>query len=711
MNDDSLKIRPLFSHDSDLKEEFELHAKALEQSLRKLIPASIISEAPDPLDKMATFHFFNRVYEQLPLVSSLFTSQEPYVICLKFLAQSKYTQGMGRFLSDMISMWLIPGKQLPLISVKSMAFEFAKYPWAGFFYHEILIQIESEKDFETSRSNLPHIIREIKLNIAAVQHARKLVAEKQLSQEQKAMLLQENLSSLLSKSNLATTHSIYDDVHHFLVKIMAEERIGQIQEQIAPLMDRKPQIFERNLFNDLNETLAILDDAFLANRKGRHITRIVAYLYLFKKTIFNLTLLHSNQRHLSLKLFRLQIGEPKRDPVFALGMILSINLIRENELLEERHLKKAIQSTLAGLYIVEGSFYEPKRLGSVRNFYIEFAKKNNTPFTSSEFLAIQQKLSLEVKTRIETVINPIFMQKNEEETLRNILVLSSELKYVHDLPQVTINFHKQSDDYLSFIVIIARIFKEDSAPLKEKFKNLPDSFIVESCDVKNVGLFRKKHPKEATVLEIKVLKSNFLREDFSLDLYEARRVVYNGVKSIMGEIRDYNGGMISKQNEALGELTKLLLEDDIQNNFLIENYFYSITPVYMQSVLPPIILKKQFMMVIGAMEHDYNEQSYFMQMQIVDNYCILLLASMYPGFKEAVSEAPESIGLDASCLTTSYLSTNDILCVGYFYPFSHPKDYEKLIIAVTESVKKWKKGLDLEGDLDPISRLTSIKSF
>ena len=113
MNDDSLKIRPLFNQDSDLKEEFELHAKALEQSLKKLIPPSIISEAPDPLDKMATFQFFNRVYEQLPLVSSLFTSPDPYVICLKFLAQSKYTQGMGRFLSDMISMWLIPGKQLP----------------------------------------------------------------------------------------------------------------------------------------------------------------------------------------------------------------------------------------------------------------------------------------------------------------------------------------------------------------------------------------------------------------------------------------------------------------------------------------------------------------------------------------------------------------------------------------------------------------------
>ena len=308
-----------------------------------------------------------------------------------------------------------------------------------------------------------------------------------------------------------------------------------------------------------------------------------------------------------------------------------------------------------------------------------------------------------MKTRIETVINPIFIQKNEEEVMRNILVLSNQLKYVHDIPQIIISFLKQTDDSLSFIVVLTRILRGGDRPLKLLLSNCPKEIGIDNHEVRAMGLLRKKYPKEANVFEVHIEKQRFLREDFSLDLYEARRVVYDSLSRVLGDIRDYNGGMISKQNEALVELTKLLLEEDISNNFLIENYFYSLKPIYMQSVLPPIILKKQFMMLVQLTEHDYSQQPYFMQMQIVDNYFILMLGSMSPTFKDIIINSIENCGINSNDLTSSLLNSHDVLCLGYLYQFANPKDYENLLICVTEGIKKWQKSIQSPQKFDPVT--------
>lgn len=689
MQSDPLEIQLVFDLSDDVQEELVLQTKALQKSLNKMIHS--VLKVPDLSNSKISEHFFHSLYKKLPLATYFFLNGHSPIISFKFLASSKYTSGMGRFLSDTASAWLVPGKQLPLISANSTGFKFIKYPHENFFCHEMLILLENEADFAMARNNLPHFIKETQINILAVQHARRIVSQRELTQQEKGIILQETISSLLTKSSISTKSSIYEDVQYLLIKTMAEDRVLQIKQQITPLIEQKPQIFERNLFNDLNETLVMLPDAFIAQRETRYITRMIAYLYLFRKIALSSLLLYPSQRHLNFKLLRLYVSEEEGERLPTLGIIVAINLLRENEIIEERHLRRAIESIAPFFKIMPGSFHEQKRLGSTRSFYIEVIKADRLNFSSNDLKLIQQKLQSEIKTKIETVINPIFMQKNEEETLKNILVLSNELKYVDDLPQAVIHFHKQTDDYISFNIIIVRIVKEHSLPIKFELQKLSSDLIVDHADVKNVGLLRKKYPKEANVLEIKMFKNKFLREDFSLDLYEARRVVYNGLKRVLGEIRDYNGGMISKQGEVLGELTKLLLEEDIQNNFLIENYFYSLTPVHMQSVLSAGILKKQFIMVTGALSHDYIQQPYFMQMQIVDNYCILLLASLYSAFKDAICEIPEQINIDPACLTTSYLNANDVFCIGYIYQYSHPKDYEKFLIAITEHIKLWKK--------------------
>jgi len=77
-------------------------------------------------------------------------------------------------------------------------------------------------------------------------------------------------------------------------------------------------------------------------------------------------------------------------------------------------------------------------------------------------------------------------------------------------------------------------------------------------------------------------------------LQKARQAVAHELIKILGEFRDYNGGMIVKQNEVLEQLRELFTETERKNEFLLENFFYSLKPAVMQSILPPKILKSLF---------------------------------------------------------------------------------------------------------------------
>ncbi|MEG7679923.1 hypothetical protein U2083_14295, partial [Listeria monocytogenes] len=69
---------------------------------------------------------------------------------------------------------------------------------------------------------------------------------------------------------------------------------------------------------------------------------------------------------------------------------------------------------------------------------------------------------------------------------------------------------------------------------------------------------RKKYPKEATVFRAKVGKEQFLRRDHSINLYEARQAVVLELLRVVGDFRDFNGGIISKQNELVSTVKSLL---------------------------------------------------------------------------------------------------------------------------------------------------------
>ena len=146
------------------------------------------------------------------------------------------------------------------------------------------------------------------------------------------------------------------------------------------------------------------------------------------------------------------------------------------------------------------------------------------------------------------------MPRNEEEVMRNILILTNQIKYVRDIPQVAITFDEQAYAHLYFTVILARLLKPESTSLADLFKkgNSIAEYLHDRTKV--MGFVRKKYAKEATVFRLKLPKDGFLRADHSIDLYKARQTVVGELLKVVGEIRDYNGGMISKQHELLSTI-------------------------------------------------------------------------------------------------------------------------------------------------------------
>ena len=136
-----------------------------------------------------------------------------------------------------------------------------------------------------------------------------------------------------------------------------------------------------------------------------------------------------------------------------------------------------------------------------------------------------------------------------------------------------------------FSIVLVRIQKPNDLTLEQLLSAIP--LPISAVEIKEVGFIRRKHLKEAATFDISLVKSDFFRKDFSVDLNEARSNVYTVLTNAIGDIRDYNGGMISKMTENLTRVKKHLLNTSKSEMFYIENFFYSISPVIMQSITPP----------------------------------------------------------------------------------------------------------------------------
>lgn len=655
-----IKIKPGFPLPEDDDQSYKSFIASIEQHLERIIPEEIKSDLSQ-LDAL------------LPLVICSAPNKKSLGVAITTLSVSPYSHGTGRFISDMLSRWLIPGKILELGGTRTFAFFFEGHH-TEFLINERFVIATTPEDYALIHHNAPDLAKEIRLTLRAVYHARHLLTVKTLTQQERDALIQENISSLMDRSSKDFDVSIFDELHQFFLKLSAEEKITQIRSHITPVFNMRMRIFDRDIFAEIQHFVLLFREKFTGNRNLRYISRLICYQYLFRKALQVAMKQNPSERHLSLKVLYVKGDLPY------LGILVGITVLHENEIFKKKHLQEAIHSCLPHASEVADSFVVDWRNDKMPTFYIELKRSDQKPFTMQEVKQLRQKLPQELRERIENVSHPVFMSRNEEELLRHIVVLSNELKYVSDIPQVVITFNNQSHLELTFNVILLRLLKPDSQPLKDL---LPSNVTME--EIKVVGYLRNRHPKEMNVFKVTLAKAPFFRKDYSLDLHKARQAVVTQLTQTLGDIRDYNGGMIAKQTETLSKLRRLLHEDKIQNDFLMENFFYAIEPPTMQSLLDPTLLKIAFQMLLEGLEMENKPASCFFKTIYTQHTYLAAIAAPSISLKQDLLAHLSFLNIASINFTFSSIVIHDRSCFVIFY---HTTD-ENLCNELTEVIKNF----------------------
>jgi hypothetical protein len=351
-----------------------------------------------------------------------------------------------------------------------------------------------------------------------------------------------------------------------------------------------------------------------------------------------------------------------------------MTLVKETERFECRHLQETIKDCLPSVAFVEESFLIDRRHEKILFLYIEIYKPTVNPvaqmssnkemysYSINEIKSLKQKLPIKLIRHIETVIHPIFMPRNEEEILRNIIVLANQIKYIRDLPQLSIHYEKQTDTHLFFTVILVRLKLKNSICLDKLFSNIEEPTKINIEEIRIAGYLKKKHPKEAAILHICIEKESFFRSDYSIDLLKARQRISSELMTVLGEFRDFNGGMIIQQDQAISHLRQIITPLTPYIELLLANYFYSIRPMIMQTIHDRIVLKTHFEMLLQIKENKLKNKPYLIHHKKINNFYFYWIQAIAPTFKDSVIS---ETGSYANELTHSFLQIDQDSMLGF----------------------------------------------
>lgn len=610
-----------------------LYCTAICNILTKILPSNYSWER----DK------FNSI---LPLVRNTLTENVPANTSFYILYKDR--SNAFKFFFELISCWLLPGRSLNVISVFAADFQMPEVGPDLYTICEVMVRIDSKEELEEIQRNLPLIETQASLGVSSHYYARRILEVKGLA---------------------------------------PNEKLGMVQEDIDHLVRRFPKIFDNDVLTEMQHVLVMCREDFKNLHSPRHLSRIISLHYLFRKSLRESVKRASEKRHLHLKIARVRQAGKKH----LLCILMGVNFLHDKEIFEKRHLLSAIQNYIPSAECVENSFFA-NRKGSenICTLYMEIEKSGDESFTGEEIQNLRRSLPIDLKDRIEYLMHPVFMPRNEEEIMRNVLSLSSQIKYLRDLPQVNISFDEQTSTSLFFTVILVRVVRPGDKSIEEMFRRSNCAFAYLHDRSKILGYLRNKYAKEATVFRFELLKDLFLRRDHSIDLYKARQAVVDNLCLVIGEIRDFNGGMFSKQNEVLKSLRCLLGENAKYNEILLENFFYSLTPMTMRSVMNPTVLKTLFIMQLEALETVLHAgERYSMKMRNDIEYVYILFKIRERGIRDELGRVFSKLQLTTTDLTQSYVKVFDTPYIGYIYRCADSIKQVEFIQSVQNMVQAW----------------------
>lgn len=618
-----------------------LYGEVIRNVLKRTLPADIFDGAGHESTQ-------KDIDAALPIITS--SPLEDDVTDISFYCILKHRLGVFKFFYEMLINWLVPGKQLDVVMLYAVDFRIPQVNRNVYTMCEVMVRVQGADEMRRVRQNFPTVVTELRLGVESAYHARRILEVKGLSADLKTAMIQEHIFHVMNRLSHAVDHDVLTEMQHVLV---------------------------------------MCRDDFKAIRDSRHLSRIIITQYLFRKGVYDALKREPDKRHVALKLFRSNIGKSEANRQ-VLCLVVGMTFLKDKELFNQGHLLNAIQTCLPSVKAVDHSFFSNRR-GNEQfcTLYIEIEKEDGTAVTNPEMTILRRDLPRELKAQIGLVMNPVFMPRNEEEIMRNILSLSAQIKFTRDIPQLFIQFDEQTQRHLYFTVIAVRVVSPGSPSIEHLFREKETSleYIHDRC--KSIGILRKKYAKEVTVFRVKLSKTDFLRRDQSIDLYKARQEVVIQLVRVLGEFRDFNGGMISKQHELLEKVKELIGEMAPVEEELLEKFFYSLQPDIMRTVLEPSALKQLFEMQLDSQRAQFPEgEKSVLDIRQTPTHLFTMVKTENQSLNDSIQNALEPFGLASTEKAESYLAIHDFHYYGYLYRCDDPVKQWQYQQAVRAAVMK-----------------------
>ena len=343
-----------------------------------------------------------------------------------------------------------------------------------------------------------------------------------------------------------------------------------------------------------------------------------------------------------------------------IGTLLALNFLHERERFAFPEFFNALKRELPLLEVVEESLLTFPQKKGLFFFYFEMTKKGGELFSLKERKKIYLQLQKEVKENIIRWIRHLFMPRNEEEIARFLMVLKKQVKTHSDIPHIVLQFDRQTEKNLIYTAVCVRIRGREEKSLDKVLKiKKQTSFNLERYrHLGNVGF---SHVKEGVLFQIYLPIQKLIRHDQTLDVYKGRKLALSQIENCLGEVRDYNGGMIAKQEENLKKI-KEELPSSVEKEALLEQFFHSIYPFEQKSILPPKLLRHSYLILQKVIE---KEARFFCQNKEGTLFAVMRV-------EKELKEKSDDISSEMECdpFSSPFLRSSLRWC---YFPFSESR--------------------------------------
>lgn len=590
--------------------------------------------------------------ESLPLFVSTECDPAPSIVTVSFLSKPLCSLPTETFLQEMIKRWLIPHSETTILSFQHMLFYFEHFLKEPFFVAEAKILIKSSKEHDLIKMNLPLLEKEILSAITSGSYAKSILETKALPIDRKSFLVRESLLRL---------------IHRF------------------------PDDFDDQILHRFAFAQAYTSDEFKDQRSFPHLTRMITSMYLIRNRMERDLRTLPEKRHMIIRFVQTKLTFVfGQKPV--LGMVIGLNFFHQFEFFEEKHILLSVQKFFPHMRLVSGSFhrFQPSQ-SPIVTIYVELEKEDGSRFFPREVRTLRDHLTDELSKCIEHLVPSLFMVRNEEEIMRNILLLSQELKSVGDLPQMMISFDQHSQEDLIFTVVLLRIKDQNTQSIQELLNEVDPKINFIPDRVQNVRYLDKDHPIEANVFRLQIEKLPiFLRMDFSVNLYLARQEVVTFLNRQLGEIRDYNGGMILKQGELLAQFKRLFQDLSARNQELLENFFYSLNPIESQATIPLNCLSFFFDLFLGLADKEFPKKvDYDLDIEQTDGGKFAVMRAGDPEYRSLIEQSLKKAGIYDRSIVSTNLSFEGSHYLGYYLSSPTNEKSQQFEEAIQSGLQAW----------------------